>query len=161
MNKKINAFPSYSVSQLGDVWSGKSNKYLKPFLKSNGYLYVFLRNGPKYLSISVHQLVAEEYLTSSNPCYVVNHKDGNKLNNNLENLEYVSQSDNVKHAYSTGLASSLSRSKQSYKKRLTEEEVFSIKELLLTRTQTEIALLFNVSRTTITMINTGKTWTHV
>lgn len=88
---KINQ--KYSVSSLGRIKS--NNKILKQTMCKNGYLYVSL--GRKYKCI-VHRLVAENFL--ENPKREVNHIDGNKLNNNLLNLEWVSSSENKLHLYS-------------------------------------------------------------
>lgn len=98
MEKKI-YFDRYSVTACGKVWSFKSGRYLKAGQSTNGYLSVSLYDGsipkdPK--SFSVHKLVAEAFLGESN--LHVNHKNGNKHDNRLENLEYVTLQENIRHS---------------------------------------------------------------
>lgn len=69
----------------------------------NGYLYVNLRSGKTGIIKSVHRLVAIAFIQNPENKYAVNHKDGIKTNNNIENLEWVTQSENGKHAYRIGL----------------------------------------------------------
>lgn len=79
-------------------WVG--GRKLKPFLSSSGYLQVGC--GP-YFKREVHRLVAEKYIPNpdNKPC--VNHKDGNKLNNHKDNLEWVTYEENMIHAATSGL----------------------------------------------------------
>lgn len=93
---------SYEISNYGRVRNKNTNNILKlSFL--DGYLAISLKmNNHKTLS-KIHRLVATRFLVCPNETHVVNHKDGNKLNNHISNLEWVSASENVKHAYRTGL----------------------------------------------------------
>lgn len=65
----------------------------------NGYLIVYFSIGKKYQWHTVHRLVAETFLPNKDNLSDVNHKDGNKCNNKLENLEWCSRSYNIKHSY--------------------------------------------------------------
>ena len=81
----------YFISSEGQV-KNRYNKILKPWLR-NGYYTVY-----------IHRLVAEYFLGKpEKDDYQVNHKDGNKLNNFVENLEWCSRIENIRHAYKTGL----------------------------------------------------------
>jgi len=101
--KTIEEYPIYVVSKNGEVAHKKNKTILKPSL-SYGYLMASLYTNNKGRRISIHRLVAFTYLGSPpSKKYVVNHKDGNKLNNNVSNLEWVTQSENIKHAYDSGL----------------------------------------------------------
>lgn len=100
----------YSVSEDGKVWSHKANKFIKPFMKNNGYLFVKLfkqydatAKKRVYAYRHLHRVVAEAYLPNPNNLPCVNHIDGNKLNNSVENLEWCSRSQNMQHAVKTGL----------------------------------------------------------
>ena len=77
---------NYRIDKDGSIWSNLSNKYLKPQKTKNGYLRVELQ-GKKYL---IHRLVAEKYIPNPNNLPCVNHKDFNRANNNVENLEWCS-----------------------------------------------------------------------
>jgi hypothetical protein len=92
----------YKVSNYGRVINVKTMKVLSGGVGKNGYDTVNLHNnGGK--TFCVHRLVAESFIP--NPCNkkCVNHKDGDKLNNNAENLEWNTHSENNQHAYDSGL----------------------------------------------------------
>ena len=93
---------TYQVSNLGNVRSlhwNHSNKIrlLTPFLNS-GYLRVGFRTNNVLKNYLIHVLVANAFIPNPESKPQVNHKDGNKLNNNVSNLEWVSASENVVHA---------------------------------------------------------------
>lgn len=100
----------YQVSNLGRVkslnkmagWSDRAEKILTP-RKIQGYLIAHLGCCNKFKNMSVHRLVATAFIPNreNKPC--VNHIDGNKLNNNVENLEWCTRSENDRHAFRTGL----------------------------------------------------------
>lgn len=106
--KKIKEYPNYEVSDHGSIRSlgfkFHKAKVLKPGLvgKENGqYLSIqFGKNGKKRY---VHRLVAVTFIKNPVNKREVNHKDGNKLNNHVSNLEWVTPSENRQHAYDTGL----------------------------------------------------------
>ncbi len=83
--------------------NGVVGRILKPQADPNGYAKVFLRSqdgcGRKY---RVHRLVLETFIGSCPEGFEPNHKDGNKLNNCINNLEWVTHSGNIKHAYDIG-----------------------------------------------------------
>ena len=93
----------YQVSNLGRVWSVRSQKYLKGFADKDGYLGVHLtaKNGKRKIE-RIHRLVAIAFLDNPNNLPVVNHKDENKTNNNVDNLEWCSVGYN--NIYSKGKA---------------------------------------------------------
>lgn len=76
---------------------------LKPCFDSGGYIQIHLCRHQKKRWTKIHRLVAEAFLPNPDNLPQVNHKDGNKENSRLDNLEWVSMSDNMQHAYKTGL----------------------------------------------------------
>lgn len=76
---------------------------LKPDIAANGYYRVTLAKEGKKVQKYLHRLIAEHFIPNPNNLPQVNHKDGNKLNCNIENLEWVTEKDNVIHAYKNGL----------------------------------------------------------
>ena len=94
---------NYFVNINGNISNVNTGRVLKPFIGSSGYLQVTLFNGIKNCNYSVHRIVCSHFLPNPNNYRTVNHKDGNKKNNSLINLEWCSHSQNMKHAYFTGL----------------------------------------------------------
>jgi len=98
----------YQISNYGNVRSfskWKNGELLKPALTTTGYYYVHLvKDGRKNTcSARVHRLVADAFIENPNELPEVNHIDGNKLNNRVDNLEWVSRQDNIRHAFEKGL----------------------------------------------------------
>lgn len=101
--RKIADFAKYEASDDGCIRNRESGHVLKPFRRSDGYPCVILSNCDGKSCRSVHRLVAETFIP--NPQYkpMVNHIDGDKTNNSVNNLEWSTGSENVRHAYRTGL----------------------------------------------------------
>ena len=103
----------YEVSNTGEIRSIQSNhgKYqerlVKPFIRSSTceYFYVNLTVKNRTFTEAVHRAVAKAFIKNTLNKPMVNHIDGNKLNNNVCNLEWVTCSENHKHAYKAGLKS--------------------------------------------------------
>ncbi len=95
--KQIQNYENYLIDENGKVFNQKTKKYLKGSIGENGYLYYRLsKNGVKKMCYA-HRLVAETFLPNKENLPVVNHIDGDKLNNNIKNLEWVTYSQNVQH----------------------------------------------------------------
>jgi hypothetical protein len=98
--KKIKGYPDYSISDFGNVRSDRFNRLLKASPSSQSYLYVNLTNNKKKKTTAVHKLVIEHFgasVTEAN--MVVDHLDGNKQNNCIDNLEWITISENTRRAY--------------------------------------------------------------
>lgn len=91
----------YKVNKKGQIYSDAKKIILKPIVKSTGYAFVNLYNKGKHKSMYIHTIVANTFIGNSFG-HVVNHKDLNKLNNNVENLEIVSQKENILHSKLNG-----------------------------------------------------------
>lgn len=97
---RIMGFPNYCVSDAGEVFSLNYNKTgeikkLKPQKHKNGYLFVNLSGK----IVSLHRLVAKTFIPNPENKPQVNHKNGNKMDNRVQNLEWNSSSENILHAY--------------------------------------------------------------
>ena len=77
---------------------------MKPNINNSGYYYLALTRAKKHWYAKVHRLVAMAFIPNPNNLPEVNHRDGNKLNCCVENLEWCSHSDNHKHSYKMGLS---------------------------------------------------------
>lgn len=93
----------YQVSNLGKIRSCKNNKVRKQVKQKSGYMRIILTKNSKQKATSVHILVAKCFVKNQNNYRYVNHVDGDKTNNKASNLEWVTASQNMKHALETGL----------------------------------------------------------
>ncbi|MGJ0317685.1 HNH endonuclease [Aliarcobacter cryaerophilus] len=90
----------YSITSDGKVWSHIRNKFLKYDLRDKYYAVKLGKFGKK---MSIHRLVALAFIPNLENKPYINHKDGNKLNNNVSNLEWCTARENTYHAQATGL----------------------------------------------------------
>lgn len=157
----------YSVTSLGRVYSheyhtGKYSRELAQSRHPEGYMRVKLVAMNANSPTPVHRLVALAF--HSNPLGLpqVNHIDGNKGNNCVENLEWVSNAENQRHAHRIGLVEK-PKGEQHHKAILKEPDVVSIRRRLAVGSETlkEIARDFGVSHYTVFDIKRGKSWRHV
>jgi len=145
----------YEIHKNGSVFSKKLGRSLKQSSTKQGYKKVSLCKNGNQKTFKVHRLVAQAFIENPEKKITVNHKDGNKINNNLNNLEWATYSENAIHAYANGLRKP--RSGNQYTK---NNAVFKLdksdKEYILKNisnfTQTELAKKFNVSQSAISKL---------
>lgn len=101
--RRSNDCPFFLVSSSGEVMVADTLKMARIADNGNGYKQVQIMRGCKRYTRYVHRLVAECFLDNPNNLREVNHKDGNKGNNAVDNLEWCTHGANIKHAYQTGL----------------------------------------------------------
>lgn len=154
MAPRMLTIDDYEITRDGQVVNKTNGRVLKPQPNGKGYLRVSISKKLQF----VHRLVAEKYIPNPDNLPQVNHKDGNKLNNNVENLEWVSNSENRKHAVDTGLHPSGERC--SYAK-LTEKDVKYIREHHKEKMIKEWAEEYGVSRSTISDVIHYRTWKNI
>jgi len=155
----------YAVSNLGNVKRIKPGrratvgKILKPQF---GGRYYHVRLGLGKLGIkmrTIHSLVAEAFLGLRPEGFQINHKDGNKLNNNIDNLEYITHAKNAEHAALMGL---YPRGENQAMSKLRGNDVIEIKKRIsFGEYCTSIARDFGVSSTAIYHIKNGTNWKHI
>jgi uncharacterized protein YerC len=95
----------YQVSNLGNVKSFNKNKLMKIGFHQDGYNRLWLSKENKSKGFLLHRLIAIHFIPNPNNLPEVNHKDANKLNNSIGNLEWCSHSENMAHANAMGLIS--------------------------------------------------------
>lgn len=152
--RKIFTIEDYEITKDGEIIN-----------KHNGHKRVLQPNTKGYLRVSinkknlfVHRLVAEKYVPNPENKPQVNHIDGNKLNNNYKNLEWVTNKENRSHAMKKGLH--LVGEKCSYSK-LNNEKVKFIRKYKDLITIDEFSKIFNVSKSTIKDVINFHTWKNV
>ena len=166
---------SYQVSSMGRVRSvdrviackdGSMRKHKGRVLKlhvnkNTGYECLSLCNDGRCNTKTVHRLVLETFKPHVNMNVLdVNHIDGNKLNNHLTNLEWLTRRDNMLHACDTGLVRI--EGERNPQVKLSNADVLEILQRLDTgETHKDIGLDYGVSRNCITDINKGLTWRSV
>jgi hypothetical protein len=163
---------NYKVDKYGSVF-GLNGKELKPATDKKGYLRVGLTINKKLCTKKVHRLVAIEFIPNplNKPC--VNHIDGNKKNNNVTNLEWVTYKENTEHAIKNNLFY-FNTSDQSVNKilkkgslngnaLLNEDLVLQIRSKYKPRIYTiaMLALEYNVKASCIKDVISRKSWKHI
>lgn len=93
--KDIKGYPGYQISNMGRIWSIKSNNYLSPWKNNSGYRVINIQaaNGKRKGEL-IHRLVALAFVENPDKKPEVNHIDRNKENNRMDNLEWVTKSEN-------------------------------------------------------------------
>ena len=145
----------YFVSNYGRI--KHNDKILSCSVHSDGYIYSTFRHNETgdLIQRPVHRLVGEAFIKKIPNKKYINHIDGNKMNNSVSNLEWCTQSENVKHAIQNNLAP---KQVNTYKGKFTVEERNKIKELwdLGTYSKRQLAQLYGVSHTCISDIINDK-----
>jgi hypothetical protein len=93
---------NYSASTFGKVRNDLTNKILKQSINKDGYFVCALRIDGKAFQFKSHRIIAEIFLDNKETKPTVNHLNFNKLDNKLENLEWATNAEQMKHLYSTG-----------------------------------------------------------
>lgn len=159
MWKEIINHPNYEINELGQVKNKIKGNLLTPFKTTNGYLRIRISDKGAY---QLHYLIALHFIDNPNNYTEINHINGNKLDNSIENLEWSNRSLNMIHAYNKGLAKNTfknNKGENHYNSKLKKEDIIKIKEMLKNNiTQVEISRQFNVSKQTISNIKNNKNW---
>lgn len=166
--KDINGYRGlYQVSNLGRVRSlprvikrpigtcMTKERILKTFQLKGGYVNVMLRINGRSVNHNVHRLVAETFIPNINPNYdCINHIDGKKINNRVDNLEWCNHSINCLHSYEKGM------SRKDGK--LSSEQVLDVRKRLLNGERvTDIANSLNVRKNIISDIKCNRTYRRI
>jgi len=136
-------------------------KILKFGLGSNGYYFVNLSVNGKIMIKYVHRIITETFIPNPDNLPQVNHKNGDKFDNRVSNLEWCTSQQNISHSLSTGLAKQ--NGEDSHFAKLTEKQVKEIRNKYIPRKYT-LAMLakeYNVSHATILKIIKNKSWKHL
>lgn len=167
--KQISGYDRYFVSNYGRVkttYQGKEhilsprNKYKNR--EGKAYYHVRLSKDGKLKDFFIHRLVAIAFIPNPLNKATVNHIDGNKFNNNVNNLEWATIQEQHDHAIATGLIPNGGKNKVCPIYKITDITAREIKIAIANGdTITEIAKRYSVSKTTIYSIKTNKIWKHI
>jgi hypothetical protein len=101
--KEIKDYEKYIISNKGDIYIKETMQKMGTYLSNNGYLRIGLTKDNKKTNFLVHRLVAISYLENIDNKIQVNHINGIKTDNRLDNLEWATMEENMQHAYKNGL----------------------------------------------------------
>jgi hypothetical protein len=157
----------YQVSNLGRIKSLKKNKLEKLLSQcnhTNGYKYVSLSKNGVAKHYYVHRLVAESFLLNSDNKLEVNHIDGDKTNNHVENLQWVTRQENVKHEFDNGYGYVPNLKGENHgSSKLKESQVINI-YIAYHKDNIRISDLskkYNISESAIDSIVKNRNWKHI
>jgi len=156
--KRISGFENeYVVSRNGRVFRKLKNGHseISPSTNEDGYRTVVLYKDGEPTFRYVHDLVAQSWMDNPDSKGYVNHKDGDKSNNNGDNLEFADASENTKHAYDKGLAKG-PKGETNGKSKLTKAQVAKIRSSK--ESGVKLADMHNVDPATISLIRNKRRW---
>lgn len=138
----------------GRVWGKHYKKFIKPCKLKNGYLQIGLNRKKMYL----HRLIAETFISNPDNLPEVDHKDNNKENCAVENLQWCTRKYNMQKAWKEGRIPK----HKGYNYKLTKEEAYAIKYELNHLKNIEVSKMFkNANPMTVSLIRRGKSWKQI
>lgn len=155
----------YLINRNGEVFSIRSKIIMKTRIGTDGYVFINLKVKGKNYTKKIHRLVALTLIENPFNLPQINHKDGNKTNNNVNNLEWVNAKQNCLHAINTNLRNSF-KEENNIKCKLNRNTVIKIKEILKEKDNKKLSYkqigdMFNISFRTIWDIHKKRTWRDV
>lgn len=166
----------YTVSNIGNIKSldrfiiikNEQKDYIrfekgvskKLSIHYKGYLTSSLSKEGNIFNTFVHRIVARAFIDNPENKKEVNHINGIKTDNRVENLEWVTSKENSKHAWNNNL-NKPKNGQQNGNSKLKKEDILVIRNLFLEHSSVQIGKLYNVNNTTINRIVNKKTWRHV
>lgn len=166
--KTIKGFPSYSISATGVVVNRNEYhnriSYLKSRKRKDGYHVISLSKDNKAKYFYLHRLIADHFIPNPKNKKYVNHKDGDKSNNRVSNLEWCTASENSQHAIDNGMYKPpIFKGEDHSRSKITDDTVRSIRALYEggNYTQTKLSEMYGIGQTHISRIVRGESWSHV
>ena len=158
----IENFPNYCVDEESRVYNIKYERELKGRVcLPSGYIYLSLRHiDGNFRNVPLHRIVAKAFIPNPLGKPFVNHKDHNKLNNSIDNLEWVTNAENIQHAYDGGM---IPKGQHRYNNVNPVEKIYQVCDLLQEGLygNKEIGEMLGVSPKTVQQIKARKQWKDV
>jgi hypothetical protein len=159
-------YEKFEVSNYGRLRNVFTGTIYKLNMLKTGYYAVCISLGSRKnkKSIRVHKAVAETFIENTKHKPYVNHKDGNKTNNYIDNLEWVTQKENIIHAYNNNLINT-AKGEKVFGSKLSNEDVWYIRKVYIPKDKQfgarALGRKFNVRHSIISSIINNKTWKHI
>ena len=149
----------YQISNYGNLKNVKRGTIKSNRALNKGYIKTVLHKCGVRKHFLMHRLVAQAFIPNPLNKPEVNHKNGNKKDNRLSNLEWCTSKENIIHAIDNGFRSSVG--KNNVKAKITEKDVVAIRRLSIVRPIKELAKAFNLSASQVYKIVQRNTWKNV
>ena len=148
---------TYAASRCG-LLKGKQGRLLSPYKEKTGYLTVVIFHKGIQKTWLIHRLIALQFIPNPKNKPQVNHKNGVKTDNRVENLEWVTEKENQRHAYNTGLMT-ISCGEDHQSSKLSKDAVIDI--FTSGKSMKELVKKYGVGRGNIYAIQSRRSWTSV
>lgn len=156
----IQGYPRYRVSNMGRIYSDVSGGIMSPQENRDGYFKIRAGWKDSAKNYFVHRLVALAFNDNPDSYPVVNHLDGDKKNNKSSNLEWCSQSENVKHSFRIGLQ--CNKGENHPQSKLKDKDILKIRSMFKDGySRRQLADKFNTKPSNIKDIVLRRSWKHV
>lgn len=153
LEKTVNTFGGHTLR--------RKERFLRPQEFTTGYYFVILCDNTQRKHCSIHRLVADAFIPNPEKKPDVNHKDFNRKNNLVENLEWVTKRENIVHAF-TKVDRNTARGERNSKAKLKESDAIEIRKLKREGVDTKrLAEIYQLNCSTINRISNGTYWKHV
>lgn len=151
-------FDKYCACRSGRIYSLRAGRYLTPVVQKSGYCHVTLSQDGKKSNFLVHRLIAIAFIPNPDEKPTVNHKDGNKQNNSLGNLEWMTQKEQIHHALLTGLMGGTRNPDRA----LDDEQAHQVCKLIADSWRNkDIAQAMNIDQQLVANIRYGKDYQEI
>lgn len=156
-------YKNYYISDKGEVKNINTGRILKQYITHQGYYRTNIRKENKTIAVFIHQAVASLFIPNPLNLPMINHKDGNKLNNEVNNLEWCSDSYNTQHAIEHNLLKPYGEDNGMHK--LSEKDIKEIRASYIPYDKNNsfnaLAKRYDVSRIQIRNIIKNINWKHL
>jgi len=150
----------YEVSNLARYRKYSTKRIHAINSNRDGYMVAWLTKNSSRIGTGIHRLVALAFIPNPNNYKEINHIDGDKSNNSISNLEWCTRSENIRHAFDTGLKPG-KKGEDNGRSKLSNEDIIEIRKLKNKLGAPTVGEMFSVSTGLIYHIWHGRSWKHI